>query len=239
MIVRALPPPIDEAALAAIAAQLTGDASALSGMPRTGKSYLAKEADNAGLFGERRVVTDRYYIRDRREIEQGAPGSVWQHDPGELLTANELAMCPEILERTPLRAVIYTTSESHAQLAKEWTLVAKLCRSVGGIHLVTEESAFLRDVPAARELLLDWATGCGHWQGRLTCITQSIDRLYIEVRKALSLIICYAQGSPEDLLAIKRRCGKAFMQLVALLKKGTSTQPGDRPKIWQAGDGLT
>lgn len=219
-------------ALAVLSSLQPGAVCAVAGLPGTGKSSQVKAADARGAF-PRRVVFDPYRKRDLLEARTRPGMAPWS---GQTLTTRELLQAPDVLLCSPLRLVVQPDSLSPAQLGRDFSAIAELCWAAGGIDLVGEEAGlYSRE---AAELVMRFATGGRHANARLVLITQTVSRLYIEARKNLTHLVCFAQGSPEDLKGIRARCGRSFAEAVRRLPAPVPGGPLSPPCIWRQGDAL-
>jgi hypothetical protein len=217
-------------ALAMLSNLPAGSVCAVSGLPRTGKSNQVKAADASGAF-PRRLVFDPYYRRDVIEARSRPDITPWH---GQAVSPAELLMRRELLCWSPLDLVVAPEHLETEKLAADFTAVAELAWHAGGIDVICEEAALY--TRQAADLVMRFASGGGHVNARLVLITQSIGRLHIDARKNLSHVITFAQGSPEDLLAL--RCGTEFADRVRKLRAPAPGRPNDPPELWRLGDAL-
>ena len=213
------------AALALMLANLgPGSVVAVIGMPGTGKTRAVQAAESRGELG-RRIVFDPYGARDRTLARQGDKVTPW---PGQLVTLRQLATNVHLLRAGNLRLVVAPSSLDPEKMGAEFADLAELAWAQGRLTVVAEEAALYGRacVPA----ILRVASGGRHAGLRLVLVCQSIGRLPIDARRHLTAVVAHAQGEPQDLDDIRRRCGADFTTRVQALRVG------DAPAIWRIGD---
>lgn len=217
---------IHEATLAFYASLYAGAVLAIIGAPRMGKTTEAIAADELGVF-PRRVVFDEYARRDRLEASRGKPVTSW---PGQIVSPQELFANPKLLDQRPLSLVVAPREKDATAIAREFGQVGKQVWLTGDMDLICEEAG--RYGRFAAELMHKLSSGGGHAGMRLIVISQSLMRIQADVRKCISHLIAYPQGSSADLKAIRETFGGQVAEAVRALRKG------DPPLLWRLGDAL-
>lgn len=216
-------------ALAAwLAALPAGTVCVTVGNPQTGKSYAMKAADRAGAF-PRRVTFDHLAHRDRllysRGLKDTPPwGGTWC-EPRELVKHAKPILCARTVQ------VVVAPKRVHARtLGAQFDLVAGAVYAVGGVDLIAEEAGeYTRH---AADQLHTIASSGGHALMRAFLICQRFGRLHIDARECVNAVVGFSQSSPDDLQALRGRCGDEFAAAVRSLR------PGDAPILWRLGRGV-
>ncbi len=206
---------------AALASLPEGGAAAICGLPRSGKSRIAKAAADQL---RRVVVFDPYGDRDRLESAHGHELYPWT---GDLWSIRELALHPGALLPDPLRLVVTPRALDEHTLGQDFASLAELCWHAGNLDLVAEEASLYSRQAASAVLRL--TSGGGHARVRLILITQSIGMLSIMAARHLTHVVALNQSDASDFKILAARCGKAFT------RKVQAWTPGDRPNIWRLG----
>lgn len=209
-----------------LASAYPGSVVVVSGMPRTGKTTAAVEA--LPTVSRRAVAFSPYHKRDLLESRRGKLVRLF---PGQYVTPSELLRHPELLDLDPLRLVVCPDRDpGDARLGRMFAAVADLCWETGDVDLWCDEAArYSRNAVEAANRL---ATGGGHVGMRMYLLTQSPQRLTIDVRRMVSHWATFALGSREDLDAVRARAGDQFAARVAALSGPPNPSA---PLTWQLG----
>jgi hypothetical protein len=215
-----------------LAAMPAGSVCAVIGAPGSGKTPIVMEADRAGVF-PRRVVFNPYQSRDVKLSRSGLTHKrPWG---GILCTPRELAEYPDRLLDHPRAAVVVDpgTLESSGKrsMGARFRAVAKVVWHTAGVDLICEEVGLYGRESA--DLMNQWASGGGHSLARLVLICQSLGRIQKDARRNISHVVALAQGEPEDIDNLRRRCGRAFAEDVMRLRLGTG-----EARCWRLGDAI-
>lgn len=220
-------------AASVLAALPVGGVAAAVGVPSSGKTSVVLAAVDAW---PRVVVFDPYGLRDRANARAGhterAPW--WPHEP--LLTLRELAAEPEALDRAPLRLVVAPDSLEPARMGRDFATLIDLLWNTHGVSLVAEECGLYSR--AAAEAINRVSTGGAHAGMRLVLLAQRLGRIQKDAREGLTVILCGAQGAPEDIADLRTRCGATFAERVRALRPPVDGKPQDPPIAWKLGEGL-
>ena len=219
-------------AVFAVAGIQPGAVAATCGVPGTGKTYVTRAASS---WWPRVVIFDPYAAKDAGRVARGlSHRAAWD---GERTNVARLLADSSPFDRDAFRLVVSGDPFrlDPAELARDFATLAELCWHSEDVCLVAEEAALYGREATA--LVNRVSTGGAHAGMAFVLVCQSVSRLPIDARRNLGLLVCGAQGAPEDVDAIKDRCGREFARRVAALA-GPDPGPADAPLVWRLGDGL-
>lgn len=216
-----------------------GGVAAATGIPGSGKTTTVLEALERTPWGKRAVVFDPYAARDRANWNAGHRDRkpFWPSSP--LATLDTLLRKPAILDAPQRRLVVCGTRGTldHAALGRDFATLVELVWLTGGYALVAEECGVYGRMAA--EAINRVATGGAHAGMRLVLLCQRLGRIQKDAREGIGLLVCGAQGAPEDFDDLAKRCGRAFADRVRQLRPPNNGRPQDPPIAWRLGEGLT
>lgn len=182
------------------------DRVAVVGLSGSGKSYFA-----------------------RRLVSPASRLVIWDvcgeyADAAEPVTLAELLEAPELLLGDRVALAVRPGTEDEEELAEETAALVSLVRRAGRCLLVLEE---VGDYGKAAERTLSKLARNGRHAG-VACVfvTQAAVEIPKSARRQLTRVFSFIQTDPEDLEALRKRCGDAFVERV------TAWRPGDPPAAW-------
>jgi hypothetical protein len=215
------------AALAWMRTQAAGAVCLVTGLPRSGKSRLLKDADAAGVF-PRRAIYDPYATRDRVCHARGlSPSPPWE---GYWIAVEDLVTVPATLD-AQRRLVVYPRDwTATARVAWGFRQLAELLWATGQYDLVGEEAGLWSRW--AVELLNRVVSGGGHALLRCWLVAQEWGRIYADARDCANAAIFFSPCGGRYRREIAQKCGP---ETVDRLDEIT---PGGPPVCWRAGEGV-
>lgn len=145
-------------------------------------------------------------------------------DAAEPVTLAELLEAPELLLGERVALAVRPGTEDEEELAAETDTLVTLVRRAGQCLLMLEE---VGDYGKAAERTLSKVARNGRHQGVATIfVTQAAVEIPKAARRQLTRVFSFIQTDPDDLEALRKRCGDAFVERV------TAWRPGEPPAVW-------
>lgn len=140
------------------------------------------------------------------------------------ITLDELAAAPEILLGELLALAVQPEGATPAELAAELEATVRLARLAKNLVLVLDE---VGDYSREAESTLTRLARNGRHDGIATVfVSQAAVDIPKTVRRMATRVFSFLQTDPDDLAALEKRCGTAFVQRV------TTWRRGDPPAEW-------
>lgn len=184
------------------------------GKTGSGKSHWVKAQCAQWMKSHRLIVFDvcDEYSQHGRKGEALGPLK-------ERCTVDELLNDPrEYLDRR--RVALSVVSEGDPdEVADDFLAVSQLLKHTGNVLFVVEEVGYFSDVKSAYERLKTVATMYRHHGVAVVFVSQRAVQVPKTARSQASAIVAFRQDEPDDLDALRLRCGTAIPDIDARVSR--------------------